>query len=65
MKALVLSLLLMLSGCASLNQTQFDIQPPQLVPRQNLLAVLPELDDLTVGGLVCGVGVETSSHKYY
>lgn len=28
------------------------------------LPVLPELDDLTVGGLVCGVGVETSSHKY-
>ena len=27
------------------------------------LPVLPELDDLTVGGLVCGVGVETSSHK--
>jgi delta24-sterol reductase len=26
--------------------------------------VLPELDDLTVGGLICGVGVETSSHKY-
>eukprot|EP00039_Didymoeca_costata_P007913 m.105347 g.105347 ORF g.105347 m.105347 type:complete len:536 (+) comp13871_c0_seq1:2355-3962(+) len=28
------------------------------------LPVLPELDDLTVGGLVCGVGVETSSHRY-
>jgi FAD/FMN-containing dehydrogenase len=28
------------------------------------LPVLPELDDLTVGGLVCGVGVETSSHKF-
>jgi len=28
------------------------------------LPVLPELDDLTVGGLCCGVGVETSSHKY-
>ena len=27
------------------------------------LPVLPELDDLTIGGLVCGVGVETSSHK--
>ncbi|GFO23070.1 delta(24)-sterol reductase-like [Plakobranchus ocellatus] len=28
------------------------------------LPVLPELDDLTVGGLIMGVGVETSSHKY-
>jgi len=28
------------------------------------LPVLPELDDLTVGGMVCGVGIETSSHKY-
>ena len=26
--------------------------------------MLPELDDLTVGGLVCGVGIESSSHKY-
>lgn len=26
--------------------------------------VLPELDDLTVGGMVCGVGIETSSHKH-
>ena len=28
------------------------------------LAVVPELDDLTVGGLVMGFGVESSSHKY-
>lgn len=28
------------------------------------LPVLPELDDLTVGGLIMGVGVETSSHKF-
>jgi hypothetical protein len=28
------------------------------------LAVLPELDDLTVGGLVCGCGVESSSHRF-
>eukprot|EP01126_Amoeba_proteus_P036736 TRINITY_DN3750_c0_g2_i1.p1 TRINITY_DN3750_c0_g2~~TRINITY_DN3750_c0_g2_i1.p1 ORF type:complete len:416 (+),score=75.09 TRINITY_DN3750_c0_g2_i1:119-1366(+) len=27
-------------------------------------AILPELDDLTVGGLIMGFGVETSSHKY-
>ena len=28
------------------------------------LAVLPELDDLTVGGLICGCGVESSSHRF-
>lgn len=28
------------------------------------IAVLPELDVLTVGGLVNGFGIETSSHKY-
>lgn len=28
------------------------------------LPVIPELDDLTAGGLVNGFGVETSSHKY-
>ena len=28
------------------------------------LPILPELDDLTVGGLVNGTGIETSSHKY-
>ncbi|MGZ8216245.1 FAD-binding protein [Methylomagnum sp.] len=28
------------------------------------MPVVPELDDLTVGGLIMGFGVETSSHKY-
>lgn len=28
------------------------------------IPVLPELDDLTVGGLVMGTGIESSSHKY-
>eukprot|EP00056_Hartaetosiga_gracilis_P002139 m.51064 g.51064 ORF g.51064 m.51064 type:complete len:507 (-) comp10927_c0_seq2:29-1549(-) len=35
-----------------------------LLPLGFTLPVLPELDALTVGGVVCGVGVETSSHKY-
>lgn len=35
-----------------------------LLPRGWTVPVLPELDDLTVGGLVAGVGIETSSHKY-
>ena len=28
------------------------------------IPILPELDDLTIGGLVMGTGIETSSHKY-
>lgn len=28
------------------------------------IPVVPELDELTVGGCVCGAGIETSSHKY-
>ncbi|XP_021966010.2 delta(24)-sterol reductase [Folsomia candida] len=28
------------------------------------IPVVPELDFLTVGGLICGAGLETSSHKY-
>ena len=28
------------------------------------IPVLPEMDDLTVGGLVMGTGIETSSHKH-
>ncbi len=36
----------------------------QLLPQGWTLPVVPELDDLTVGGLIMGFGVETSSHKY-
>lgn len=36
----------------------------QLIPKGWTLAVVPELDDLTVGGLLMGFGVETSSHRY-
>lgn len=35
-----------------------------LISKGWILPVVPELDDLTVGGLVMGFGVETSSHKY-
>lgn len=28
------------------------------------ISVLPEIDDLTVGGLVMGTGIESSSHKH-
>ncbi len=35
-----------------------------LISRGWTLPVVPELDTLTVGGLIMGFGVETSSHKY-
>ncbi|KOB78329.1 24-dehydrocholesterol reductase, partial [Operophtera brumata] len=35
-----------------------------LAPLGLALAVVPELDQLTVGGLVMGTGVETSSHEH-
>jgi Delta24-sterol reductase len=35
-----------------------------LVPRRLALQCLPEMDDLTIGGLVNGYGVSTQSHKY-
>ncbi|XP_023217183.1 delta(24)-sterol reductase-like [Centruroides sculpturatus] len=35
-----------------------------LLPLGWTLAVVPELDDLTIGGLVMGTGIETSSHRY-
>lgn len=36
----------------------------RLISKGWILPVVPELDDLTVGGLIMGFGVETSSHKY-
>ncbi|KAH9257878.1 hypothetical protein BASA81_003897 [Batrachochytrium salamandrivorans] len=35
-----------------------------LIAKGWTIPVLPEMDDLTVGGLFMGVGIETSSHKY-
>jgi len=35
-----------------------------LIPKGWTLPVNPELDELTIGGLVNGYGIETSSHKY-
>jgi len=35
-----------------------------LIPKGWTLPVVPELDDLTVSGLILGVGIEGSSHKY-
>jgi len=63
MKALVLSLLLAVSGCASLDQTQFDVQPPKLVPRQNLLTTLPELDGPRIPIAVYGFVDKTGQKK--
>ncbi len=36
----------------------------RLLPMGWTLAVVPELEDLTVGGLFVGYGIETSSHKH-
>jgi delta24-sterol reductase len=35
-----------------------------LIPKGYALAVQVEMDDLTVGGLCMGIGIETSSHKH-
>lgn len=35
-----------------------------LVPKGYALEVHPEMDDLTIGGLCMGVGIETTSHRY-
>lgn len=35
-----------------------------LIAKGWILPVVPELDDLTVGGLIMGFGVETSSHRH-
>ncbi|GBG27560.1 Delta24-sterol reductase [Hondaea fermentalgiana] len=35
-----------------------------LIPRGYTIPVLPEMDDLTVGGLFMGTGIEASSHKF-
>jgi Delta24-sterol reductase len=35
-----------------------------LLPRGWTLAVVPELNDLTIGGLFLGYGIETSSHRH-
>ncbi|KAI9179463.1 hypothetical protein H9P43_004786 [Blastocladiella emersonii ATCC 22665] len=36
----------------------------ELIKQGWTIQVLPELDELTVGGLISGFGIETSSHKY-
>jgi curli production assembly/transport component CsgG len=63
MKALFLSLLLAVSGCASFDQSQFDAQPPKLVPRQNLLTTLPELDGPRIPVAVYGFVDKTGQKK--
>jgi delta24-sterol reductase len=35
-----------------------------LIPKGYALKVQVEMEDLTVGGLTCGLGMETNSHKY-
>lgn len=35
-----------------------------LLARGHTLPIVPEMDDLTVGGLLCGTGIESSSHRH-
>lgn len=35
-----------------------------LIPMGYTLPVVPELDDLTVGGMINGCGIESSGRKY-
>ncbi len=45
-------------GCTVLRLTSF------LMPRGYTLLVTPELDELTIGGLLAGYGIESSSHVH-
>ncbi len=45
-------------GCSIKQLTSF------LLPRGLTLPVVPELDELTIGGLISGYGIETSSHVH-
>lgn len=53
---------LQLSRCHSSTNRLFAHH--SVVDRGYTVPVLPEMDDLTVGGLINGCGVEVSSHKY-
>ena len=35
-----------------------------LIPRGYILLVVPEIDALSIGGLIAGAGVESSSHRF-
>ena len=36
----------------------------KLLPLGWTIPIVPEFEELTFGGLICGAGLETSSHKY-
>lgn len=63
MKLLTLLLVMALAGCANLEQTQFDAQPPKLVARQNMLATLPQLDGPRIPVAVYGFTDKTGQKK--
>ena len=47
-----------------IDQSQAEVKLYNYLRHGWTLPIVPELDDLTVGGLVMGTGLESSSHKY-
>jgi len=52
-------LIVRVEPCVSIGQLTHALNPKGFT-----LPVVPEMDDLTVGGLINGTGIESSSHKY-
>jgi len=53
------SMIVRVEPCVSIGQLTHELNP-----KGYTLPVVPEMDDLTVGGLINGTGIESSSHKY-
>jgi delta24-sterol reductase len=53
------ALIVRVEPCVSIGQLTHALNP-----RGFTLPVVPEMDDLTIGGLINGTGIESSSHKY-
>lgn len=63
MKYLCILLLTLLTGCATIDDSLVDIQPPKLVPRQNELANLPPLNGPPIPIAVYGFTDKTGQKK--
>lgn len=63
MRYIVLSLLLMLSGCANIHMNLAQEEPVKLTPRQTLMERLPELDGPQIAIAVYGFADKTGQKK--
>lgn len=63
MRYIVLSLLLMLSGCANIHMNLAQEEPVKLTPRQTLMERLPELDGSQIAIAVYGFADKTGQKK--